>query len=211
MRAIVFALLLFGLPALSHAQVTFPVSISVDLDGTEIALPGEIQMKPLSVVSYQVRARIPLYDLVRELEALASRQLRGDVRFRGLELRRWERDGLAIKVLLTLSCFKSNASVLANLSPQIEQHEISFSLASVDLNVSNDFCRLSGDALGVTQRIHGEVMSALEEVLADSFRLSSLPTPYSAMPISLVGLAFEGADRSLVVLIDGIVGARSNE
>lgn len=211
MRTIIFALLLFNFPAFSHAQATFPVSISVDLDGTAIDLPGEIQIKPLSVISYEVRARIPLHNLVLELEALASRQLRGDVRFRGLELRRWERDGLAIKVLLSLSCFDSNASVRANLSPQIEQHEISFSVASVDVNVSNDFCRLAGDTLGLTQQVRDEVVSALDEVLADAFRLSSLPTPYSAMPISLAGLAFDGADRSLVVLIDGIVGAWPNK
>lgn len=118
--------------------------------------------------------------------------MRGEVRFRGLELRRWHKGSLTIKVLLSLSCFNSNASVRANLLPRIEPLEISFSVASVDVNVSNDYCRLAGETLGLTRQVQDEVMSALEFVLSDEFRLSRLPAPYSALPISLEGLAFKG-------------------
>ncbi|WP_209427955.1 hypothetical protein [Pararhodobacter sp. SW119] len=208
MRRIVFVFLLTGLPSLAHAQVTFPVSIAVDIDGTEIHLPGEARITSLSLLTHQAQVRVPLRDLVYELEALAAHRLQGEVRFRGLELSPWQDGGLAVKLLLRLSCLNSNASVQANLRPQLAPREISVSVTAVEVNVSNDLCRLAGDALGLTRRVQDEVVAALEEALADAFRLPELPTPFSALPMSLEGLAFEGANRSLILQVDGIIGVR---
>lgn len=209
MRQIFFAVLLAGLPSLAHAQLALPVSIPVDIDGSEIHLPGEARITSLSLFTHQAQVRVPPRVLVYELEALAAHRLQGEVRFRGLELSPRQDGGLAVKLLLRLSCLNSNASVQANLLPHVAPREISVSVASVDVDVSNDLCRLAGEALGLTRRVQGEVVAALEEVLADAFRLPELPAPFSSLPAKLEGLAFEGANRSLILQFDGIIGVRA--
>lgn len=204
-----FALLLHA--NASQAQVNAQIDISVSVEGDSLVLPTGVEIEPASLLSYNLMLQVTLENLVRALEDRAAQELRGDARFRGLEMRPWGDGGLSIKVLLRLSCFGSNASVRARLQPIVTERSVSFAVANVEVNVSNDLCRLAGDVAGVTGGIRRDIERALTGALSEPFWLDDLPPPYSTLPLSLTSIQFLGADRSLAAVIEGHLGKRGDE
>lgn len=208
MKSFLFCLVFILHAAPSSAQFTTQFSVPVDVDGTLTVLPTEAVIQPKRLLSYNIDLQVKLENLVHVLEMQAARELPDDARFRGLELRPLGDGGLSVKVLLRLSCFRSNASVSVRLKPIVAKRSVSLSSSDPQINISNDFCRLAADAIGVTSGIQSDIELAIREALSEPLWLDDLPTPYSSLPLSLASVRFLGADKDLVAKVEGYLGNR---
>lgn len=186
-------------PLIAYGQ---PItSLPLSIDGREVDLPVDFQFVKLANGDPGIGLDFSLAPIVQVLETAGREKLRGDVSYRGLELRPWDGNGLSVKVLLRLSCFGSNASIRGSFRPIIEQGAVLLRLEGIEPSISNDICRTGAELTNMQDKVVSEVRTNLEAALSEPFSIEDLPEPYSTLPLSISDIRFSGSDANLKVSI----------
>ncbi len=203
LRVMVFAVgvgvAAFCAPLTAYGQTI--ASIPLSIGRHEVKLPVGFKLVTLANGDPGIGLDLTLAPVVEVLETVGRNKLRGDVSYRGLELRPWDGNGLSVKVLLRLSCFSSNASIIGRFRPVIEQGAVMLKFEGIETSISNDICRAGATLANIQEKVAGEVGANLEAALSKPFSIEDLPEPYSTLNLSISDIRFSGSDASLKLII----------